>query len=226
MTAGEKRWLIEHGASPDRVHVIPIGSILHPAYDAQRFRAAYHLGQAPVVLFLAQKLPYKGYRQVVEAAPLVWQEMPHVYFLFVGPRTPESERFFAQVDDPRIIELPAIADPFEKTSLLAACDVLCVPSTKESLGAIHLEAWSLKKPVIAADIEVMREIVTDGQDGLLVAQDAAAIANAILRLLRDGPLRARMGEAGCRKVQQRYRWERCVEQMENLYSSLTTKASG
>lgn len=70
MTLHEKQWLIEQGAPANRVHVIPTGPIIHPEYDAQAFRAAHGLGQAPIVLFLAQKLPYKGYRQVVEAAPL------------------------------------------------------------------------------------------------------------------------------------------------------------
>lgn len=220
MTQREKRWLIEHGAPADHVHVIPVGPIVYPEYDAQAFRAAYGLGDAPVVLFLAQKLPYKGYRQVVEAAYLIWRQIPEVRFLFVGPRTMESERYFASVKDPRIIELPAIVDPFEKSSLLAASDVLCVPSVQESLGAVYLEAWSFKKPVIAANIEIAREVVSEGEDGFLVEQEAAAIAAALLKLLQDKELRTRMGEAGYRKVQQYYNWDRIVDQIEDVYRNL------
>jgi len=225
MTQREQQWLIQQGASADRVHVIPAGPIVHSEYDDKAFRMAYGLGQSPIVLFLAQKLAYKGYRQVVEAAYLVWQEIPSVHFLFVGPRTPDSEQYFASVSDPRILELPSIVDSFEKSSLLAASDILCVPSTQESLGAVYLEAWSFKKPVIAANIEIAREVITDGQDGLLVEQDPGAIAAAILRLLQDEALRKRMGEIGYQKVQNRYSWERLIERVENLYYSLTRARS-
>jgi len=220
MTERERRWLIEQGAPANRVHVIPVGPLTYPQHDAATFRMIHNLGEGPVVLFLGQKLLYKGYRQIVQAAPLVWQQFPETRFLFIGPRTAESERFFADITDKRIIELPAV-DDFEKSSALAACDIFCMPSTQESLGVVYLEAWSLRKPVIAADIEIAREVIANGQDGLLVEQDPAAIAAAILRLLRDEALRKRMGEMGYQKVQSRYNWERLTEQVENLYYSLT-----
>ena len=82
MTQRERRWLIEQSAAADLVRVIPAGPLLHPEHDAAAFRATHGLGNALVVLFLAQKLPYKGYRQVAEAAPLVWRHFPEGAFRF------------------------------------------------------------------------------------------------------------------------------------------------
>jgi glycosyltransferase involved in cell wall biosynthesis len=225
MTGCERAWLIEQGASASRIHVIPPGPLAQPQHDATGFRQTHCLDQWPVVLFLAQKLLYKGYRQVVEAARLVWRERPEARFVFVGPRTTESEQFFAIQSDPRIIELPAV-DELTKSSALAACDIFCMPSTQESLGVVYLEAWSFRKPVIAADIEIAREVIADGEDGLLVPQEAPAIAEAILKLLRDDAVRMQMGEAGCRKVRECYDWERLTGQIEAVYRDLVERTAG
>ncbi len=225
MTERERAWLIEQGALPARVHVIPPGPLAQPQHDAAGFRQAHGLAQWPVILFLAQKLSYKGYRQVAEAAPLVWQARPDARFLFIGPRTAESEQFFATQTDPRLIELSAV-DDLTKSSALAACDVFCMPSTQESLGVVYLEAWSFRKPVIAADIEIAREVISDGEDGLLTPQEAPAIATAILQLLRDDAARVTMGEAGYRKVCERYDWSRLTDQIVEVYRALAEHALG
>jgi glycosyltransferase involved in cell wall biosynthesis len=222
MTRREKTWLEQQGASAERVHVVPVGPLIEPQYDAQAFRQAHGLGQAPMVLFLGQKLPYKGYQQVVEAAPLVWAEVPEARFVLVGPRTAESERLFATLTDPRIVELPPV-EPEEKSSALAACDVFCMPSMQESLGVVYLEAWCFRKPVIAASIHIAQEVVEEGQDGFLVEQKPEAIAQAILALLQDRSLAHRMGEAGYRKVCEHYVWEELVIKMERVYATLLEK---
>ena len=219
MTQREQAWLVEQGAAADKVHVIPVGPLLHSQFDPEGFRAAHHLRGAPLVLFLAQKLPYKGYRQVVEAAPLVWQHFPETRFAFIGPQTAESRPFFAAQNDLRIIELPAVDDT-TKHSALAACDIFCMPSVQESLGVVYLEAWSHRKPVIAADIEVMADVVTPGLDGILVKPDPRAIADAIIALLRDPARRKQMGAAGYCKVQEHYDWQRLAERVVSVYRDL------
>ncbi len=219
MTEYEAAWLIERGTAAGRVHVIPGGPLVEETAVAGAFREKHGLGDVPVVLFLGQKLPYKGYRQLTEAAQFVWQQTPEARFVFAGPRTAESEAFFAAVTDPRIIELPTI-DAADKNAALADCTIFCLPSVEESLGLVYLEAWRFRKPVIAAHIPIAREVVADRQDGLLVAQTAAAIAAAIVGLLRDPAACARLGAAGYHKVQQTYNWEKAVAQMENVYMGL------
>lgn len=220
MTNREKQWLVEQGALAQRVHVIPVGPLVSPEFDADSFRRSHNLGQSPMVLFLGQKLSYKGYRQMVEAAPLVWDQVPDARFVFIGPRTPDSERYFFGIDDPRILELPTV-DVFEKNSALAACDIFCMPSVQESLGGVFLEAWSFRKPVIAANIDIAREVIEEGKDGLLVAQEPQSIATSVITLLLDARARSLMGQAGYQKVQEKYDWVNIVDRMERLYFDLT-----
>ena len=219
MTGREKAWLIEQGAAQERVHVIPPGLPQPPVSDAQRFRASHQLGTSPVVLFVGQKLPYKGFAQLAAAAPIVWEQMPETRFVFIGPRNVESERFFQTQTDPRILEMAAV-DEFEKNSALAACDVFCMPSTQESLGIVYLEAWNFGKPVVGAKIDALEEVIDSGADGLLVAQTPKAIADALLRLLKDSTMRQSFGEAGYAKVRQRYDWDKLIRQMDSVYASL------
>ena len=70
----------------------------------------------------------------------------------ITPRTPFSQKFFTQQPpDPRLIELGTV-DLQQKTNALAACTLLCLPSTQESFGGVFTEAWSFEKPVIGANI--------------------------------------------------------------------------
>jgi glycosyltransferase involved in cell wall biosynthesis len=93
-----------------------------------------------------------------------------------------------------------------------------VPSTQESFGGVYTEAWSLGKPVIGADIPAVREVIAHGEDGLLVPQDAGAIASALTQLLSNTGLREQMGQRGQAKVAARYSWPRLAALTEEVYA--------
>jgi glycosyltransferase involved in cell wall biosynthesis len=220
MTQFEREWLIEKGgAKPERVHVCPIGPLINEQADALKFRKKYDLEDAAIILFIARQVAYKGYRHLCEAAAAVWAQYPDTHFVFLGPPSEESQVYFAELADSRFINLGEVS-PEVKSLALAACDVLCVPSTEESLGAIYLEAWSFKKPVVAADIPAMHSVITHGEDGLIVPQDARALSHALIRLLADDTLRNRMGEAGYGKVRAQYDWNVITNRLLNIYRGL------
>jgi glycosyltransferase involved in cell wall biosynthesis len=220
MTQFEREWLIEKGrAKPERVHVCPIGPLVNEQADPSLFRKEHDLEDAPIVLFIARQVAYKGYQHLSEAAAAVWAKYPDTHFVFLGPPTEESQAYFEEMADSRLINLGEVSSEV-KSSALAACDVLCVPSTEESLGAIYLEAWSFKKPVIAADIPAMHSVITHEEDGLIIPQDAKALSHALIRLLADDPLRSRMGEAGYRKVRAQYDWDVVTHRLLHLYRGL------
>ncbi|WP_458527029.1 glycosyltransferase family 4 protein [Onishia taeanensis] len=219
MTEYERDWLIARGAAPSRTHVCPVGPLLtgpDAASDPADFRRRHRLGEAPVVLFLGRHAETKGYRQLTEAAPQVWARHPDTRFLFIGPQTPASRRFFACHADPRLLVIDSI-DEAGKNAALDACDLLCVPSTQESLGVTYLEAWHYGKPVIGADIEVLRTVIHHGEDGLLADQAPAPLAEAINALVDDPARRQRLGSSGQRKVEGRYRWSRLASELAGIY---------
>ncbi len=119
--------------------------------------------------------------------------------------------------DARIIDIDTVSNE-EKTNLLAACDILCMPSRCESFGIVYLEAWSFRKPVIAADTDASRCVVEDRRDGLLVAPEPAGIAAAINTLLGDEALRHALGEHGHRKAATTYSWPVIASKVEQAYA--------
>lgn len=219
MTSFERDWLIRQNLNGDRIHICPIGPLVSQEANPAEFRQQYQLGDNPLVLFIARQVPYKGYQQVCEAANKVWSEKPETRFVFLGPQTEASSSYFAQHSDRRLLNLGKVSLA-TKTSALAACDVLCVPSIQESLGAIYLEAWEHKKPVIAANIPAMHSVIDDGKDGLIVEQTAEAIASSLLQLLSDPIARKEMGDMGYAKVRNHYDWDVIAKRLQTIYQNL------
>lgn len=221
LTNAEKSILIDLGIKEDRIAVTGHGPILAPTVCPESFFSRYSNIEAPFVLFLGQHYLYKGYRQILEAAPLVWQNYPEVHFVFIGPGVKNSEHVFDN-SDYRIHRLGSV-DLQTKTDAIAACTMLCVPSTQESFGGVYTEAWSLGKPVIGCAIPAVSEVVTNGVDGYLVSQEPSQIADRICHLL-NYPLQAEMmGSAGQTKVAQKYTWERIAEKTELVYQKFVNK---
>jgi len=222
LTEAERRTLSALGVAEERIHVTGTGPVLAEHADGAAFRRRHKL-DGPLVLFLGQHYAYKGFRQLLDAAPLVWRRVPEARFVFIGPPVRGSERAFSERADPRIIRLGRV-DLQEKTDALAACDLLCVPSMQESFGGVYTEAWSMGKPVIGCPIPAVSEVISDGDDGYLVPQAPAQIAERVIELLLDKGRAEMMGAAGRRKVEQRYTWEQLAQRTEAVYQRLTGKA--
>ena len=123
------------------------------------------------------------------------------------------------MEDRRVHRLGAVSLE-EKTNALAACDILCVPSTQESFGGVYTEAWSFGKPVIGCPIPAVQEVITDGEDGFLVNQDAPEIAERITYLLSHPEQARKLGDAGKRKVLNRYTWDCIATLTEQAYMKI------
>ena len=219
LTAAERAVLAGLGVREERIVVVGHGPVLAPAADPAGFRARHGLGDDPVVLFLGQHYAYKGFRALLQAAPLVWRRLPEARFVFAGPPVGDSERAFAVAPDPRLLRLGRVSLQ-EKSDALAACSLLCVPSSQESFGGVYTEAWSYGRPVIGCPIPAVAEVIDEGVDGLLRPQEPTALAAAIVELLMDAGRAAAMGEAGRRKVEARYAWPRIAETVETTYRKL------
>ncbi|MFC1959454.1 glycosyltransferase family 4 protein [Chloroflexota bacterium] len=219
LTAAEKRLLISYGVNENRIHITGHGPHLAEVTDAAGFLQHHKLVDGPVILFLGQHYPYKGYVQLLEAAALVWQDFPEAHFVFIGPGVGNSEQLFATHSDPRIHRLGKVSLQ-EKSDALAACTLLCVPSTQESFGGVYTEAWRYGKPVIGCDIPAVAEVIADGEDGFLVAQKPEAIAARIRDLLQNPTDAARMGAVGREKVQRKFTWDALARKTEEVYKTV------
>jgi glycosyltransferase involved in cell wall biosynthesis len=218
LTNSEKRTLIESGVREEKIYVTGVGPIITSQAHPEYFLTTNSI-DGPIVLFLGQHYPYKGYKQILEAARFVWKKIPEVHFVFIGPTVGNSELEFLAFSDRRVHRLVSV-DQQVKTDALAACALLCVPSTQESFGGIYTEAWWFEKPVIGCPIPAVSEVISDGIDGYLVEQNANQIAEAICHLLLNPELMQKMGRAGQRKVNERYTWENLASKTRAIYQKM------
>jgi len=115
----------------------------------------------------------------------------------------------------------------DKRDLLAACDVLVLPSRTDSFGIVFLEAWLYGKPVIGARAGGIPCVINDGEDGLLVPfGDTAALAKGIGLLLADRTLAARLGENGRRKTLGEMTWASKYALVREVYEHVHAGAGG
>lgn len=104
--------------------------------------------------------------------------------------------------------------------LICMADVVVLPSLAESFGFAIVEAMSLGKPVVGSDSGGLPEIIADGESGFIVPMRAAsALADAVIRILRDDSLAAAMGAAG-RKRALRFSVERMINGYESVYEKV------
>jgi glycosyltransferase involved in cell wall biosynthesis len=123
-------------------------------------------------------------------------------------------------DRGRIRVLGSIGES-EKRDLLAACDMLVMPSRTDSFGIVYLEAWLYRKPVIGARAWGIQDVIEEGRDGLLVPfGDALALAEAVAYLLEHPAVRTEMGVRGERKVYRYHTWSIKHAAVRDLYCRL------
>ncbi len=216
------RQLERAGVRPGRTSTIPSAVELRPADAAERAaaRAALELADgAPVALVLAALVVRKGIDVLLEA--LADARLGALVLLVAG-EGPEREALAARARSlglgPRARFLGRRDD---REALLAACDLLCLPSRHEGLGVAALEAMAAGRPVVATNVGGLGEAVVDGRTGLLVPpDDAPALADALARLCADAALRERLGRAGPGRVAEGFRAEQMVAAYEALYRAV------
>ena len=171
-------------------------------------------------MFLGQKYPYKGVDTLLQAGPMIWSKHPDVDLVFVGPRTSDSKRLFAAAKDRRIREFGGV-DLQDKTDLLSACEIVCLPSTQESFGGVLVEGWAMGKPVVGGPAAAIKDVIEDGQDGFFVADASPGVLAERLNWLLDRPSTAHeFGASGARKVESRFTWDQLASRTEAIYKSL------
>lgn len=166
--------------------------------------------------------PVKGFAYFVEAARKVLTRVPHARFVLVGDGT-ERDPLLRKADDlGDRFRLLGFRDDVPK--LMAALDMLVVPSLNEGMGRVILEAGAAGVPVVATAVGGIPDVVQDGKTGILVhPKDDDALAQAIVMLALDASLRRRMGEEALRYVVPRYSIEFMVKEIEAIYEELTEK---
>lgn len=226
-----ERALVERrGVAPDRVRLIPNG-VETAAYRPEgetataartRLLAALRLpGEARLVGAVGRLVWQKGFEDLIEAMAGVGRRGQPAHLVIAG----EGRLRGTLEESARRHGLSAAVHlvGFRKDvrEVLAAVDVVAVPSRREGLPMVTLEAMALAKPIVATAIEGIVEQMDDEREALLVPPgDPPALAEAILRLLADADLGRRLGEAARRKAVAAFDVSRTVAATRRLYAAL------
>jgi glycosyltransferase involved in cell wall biosynthesis len=183
--------------------------------------AKRHLG-VPVdrryVVNVARQHPVKDQATLIDGFRLVASAHPDVDLLLAGdgPLRADLEQHVRRLQLGDRVRFLGVRD--DVPHVLAAAEVFCLTSVSEAASLTLLEAMASGLPVVITDVGGNPEIVRDGVEGLLVPRgDAAAVGRALLQILDDRALAARLGGAGAERVRQLYRLDRTIARYYELY---------
>jgi glycosyltransferase involved in cell wall biosynthesis len=220
----------ERFVPPDRIRLIWNGAPLDEfaPVSAERARSARaSLGlpeEALVVGSIARLSRQKGHRYLVEAAARVLAARVDARFLIAGDGD-QMEPLRAQAAALGIADKLVFAGHrTDVPDLLGALDVFAISSLYEGTPLALFEAMAAGKAIVSTAVDGCREVLQDGETGLLVPPaDAEGLARAVLRLLADGDLRARLA-ARAREASRRYDVRTCVSEMQQVYEEVAPRA--
>jgi glycosyltransferase involved in cell wall biosynthesis len=240
VSRANRRQVIALGlCSADKIKVLGSGSCngvdaegrfnpykLSPGARAQ-IRKIYNIPDNCLVLgFVGRIVRDKGIVELEVAWRILRRRFPHVFLLMVGDEEPQD---LVPIDvmerlrvDPQVI-ITGWADP---VPFYAAMDLMVLPTYREGFPVTPLEAAAMELPVVATRVDGCEEAVVHGETGLLVpVRDSTQLAAALETLIKDAPLRNRMGVAGRAMVMRKFRPEIIWESLCQEYNKLITNCS-
>jgi glycosyltransferase involved in cell wall biosynthesis len=214
--------------TPEKITVIPNGvNFTQTANSGQRPEAIPGSNfQLPTSNFrlgmLGSLVPLKAHADVIEALPLINQNLAGVTLHIVGdgPLRPELDRLARRLGvNHQIVWHGHVEDP---RPLLRNWDILVSASTSESFGLGIAEAMAEGVPVIATAVGGVPELVTAETGRLIPVHEPHELAKVIIDLLPKQELRAQMGQAGRQRIKDHFSLDQMVAKTADLYKELTS----
>lgn len=213
----------------------PVIQVLHNSVDAQRFRpdpsgrqrVRHALGLTDAqftAAIIGQLTQRKGQLETIQAMSDVVRRVPDAVLLVVGaPLFNDDQRYLAALQS-AVAQLGLRGKVFflgqrsDINALLAAADAVVVNSHHEPFGLVVLEALAAVKPVVAARVDGVVEVIEDGTTGLLVPPgDRAALASALVRLAGDRQLCESLAARGRAVIERDFTYESYIQSLEAFY---------
>jgi glycosyltransferase involved in cell wall biosynthesis len=180
-----------------------------------------------LLLSVGRQEERKGHVTLVEAWAEIAGARPRAHLVIAGRSGLASPAIARTLDELPVVarqRVHLVGHTEDVGGLLSAADVFVFPSRHEGLGGALLEALAMSLPIIASDLPAFREFLAPGENAILVPPECArAMAEAIVSLLGDEPLRRRMGAANLKLFEQRFQIDTVAEQTEGLYRKLAAR---
>jgi glycogen(starch) synthase len=183
--------------------------------------------EAPRLLCLGRLSPEKGFDLALKAFALLVDRFPRARLVLAGDglaRT-ELERQAAGLGLERVVEFIGWVAPDKVPALMNASTIVVMPSHREGLPSVALEAALMGRPVVATRVGGLPEIVVHQETGLLVDNTTPEAFAAAIRLLLEQPQTATaFGHAARRRARELFSFERYVDAYDELYRKIGKKA--
>jgi glycosyltransferase involved in cell wall biosynthesis len=184
---------------------------------------APYAGTTPRLLCVGRLIPIKGHIVLLRAFAEAREKLPGLQLDIAGrgPLEPALKALARELHIEDAVHFLGHVSPIQ--AAIERSTAVVVPSMGEGFGMVALESMERARPVIAAEIGGLGELVRDGETGLLVpAGEAEPLRDAIVRVAGDFDLARRLGEAGRRRALSRFLQRACTERTELLYESALT----
>ena len=216
--------------NPDDEAVLVSGGLVEPSrvrlirgsgVDIERFVPSPEPGGSPVVMLPSRMLWDKGVGEFVAAAGALRARGVVARFVLVGDGDADNPASIPDAQlkawhDTGLMECWGHCE--DMPAALKQAHIVCLPSYREGLPKVLLEAAACARALVATDAPGCREIVRHGQNGLLVPlRDAATLANAIERLLGDPALRIRFGQKGRQMIESEFSEAKVAQETLEVY---------
>jgi glycosyltransferase involved in cell wall biosynthesis len=193
--------------------------------DIEKFKYTEETCDTPViVIFPARFLKDKGIYEYIDAVRILRETNPTVRFVMAGdtdmgnPTSITKEILLNWINE-GVVEWWGYSDNMEKT--LSQVNIVCLPSYREGLPKVLLEAASCGRAIVTTDAPGCREVVEDGVNGLIVpAKNSIKLAEAIEKLIIAPKLRKQMGKSGREMVIQNFDMQKINMETTDLYNWL------
>lgn len=208
---------------PERVSIIRGSGV-----DTRRFSPSPEPPGPPVVVLAARMLADKGVREFVEAARLLHGQAVEARFVLIGDRDPQNPSALqAETLDEwqrsGVVEWWGTHE--DMAEVFRGCHVVCLPSYREGLPKVLIEAAACGRAIVTTDVPGCREVVRNGVNGYLVpARDGRRLSQALRSLIEAADLRVRMGEQGREIAVSEFADERVIRETLALYARVLASA--
>jgi glycosyltransferase involved in cell wall biosynthesis len=178
-------------------------TVIYNGVDIQMFSPSSSASATTAILSVGNLISIKGHALLLRALGAVLPSYPHISCEIIGDG-PEHGRLAMLARDCNIAEQVSFLGRQSRAQVAEAmrrCAIFALPSRYEGLGCVYLEAMAAEKPVIACRGQGIDEIIRHGRNGWLVEPDnLPELIDALSILLRDQPLRRRIGDAARRTI--------------------------
>ena len=194
----------------------------YPHTETASLRDQWNIPQdVPLIGAVGRMVWQKGLKYLIQAIPAIQQVNPEARFLLVGegPLRLDLESLAHRLNVHDSIVFTGFRSDIEQ--ILSTINILVVPSLLEGFPMITLEAMAMAKPIVATQIEGIAEQISDGQEGILIPpRNSGELAGAVLRIIENEELGAKLGVASRKKIERFFSVEKMVAETEKVYNSL------